>query len=179
VSNSAEFFQAMVLKKMDRAGEIERLRGALHQASFCLRELLPDNADAQMTVRMIANALSASLDDAKASTECCDVPIAGDQRYCPKCGWEARRIPAARPEVSVVADARRSARELAMKMLTEMADHVADNSAALRKYAGEENEARCRELAGTYLRECVSILHMEQKMDDLSAAVDTGETGNG
>lgn len=23
-------------------------------------------------------------------TECCDAPIAGDARYCPKCGWEAR-----------------------------------------------------------------------------------------
>jgi hypothetical protein len=23
-------------------------------------------------------------------TECCEVPIGGDRRFCPKCGWEAR-----------------------------------------------------------------------------------------
>lgn len=26
-------------------------------------------------------------------TECCDVPIRRDQRFCPKCGYEARVIP--------------------------------------------------------------------------------------
>lgn len=34
-------------------------------------------------------------------TECCGVPLAADQRFCPKCGWEARvsdpSAPAVRP----------------------------------------------------------------------------------
>jgi predicted nucleic acid-binding Zn ribbon protein len=25
-------------------------------------------------------------------TECCGVPIAPDQRFCPRCGWECRVI---------------------------------------------------------------------------------------
>lgn len=38
-------------------------QAALRQASFCLRELLPDHPDAQMTVRMIESALAASAPD--------------------------------------------------------------------------------------------------------------------
>jgi hypothetical protein len=48
-----------------RAAEIERLRGAivkqrgaLNQARFCLRELLPDDADAKFTVGIINTALA-------------------------------------------------------------------------------------------------------------------------
>jgi len=26
------------------------------------------------------------------TTECCHVPIASDQRFCPKCGYEARAM---------------------------------------------------------------------------------------
>lgn len=40
-----------------RDAEIARLRAAVSQASFCLRTLLPDDADAQMTVRMLDDAL--------------------------------------------------------------------------------------------------------------------------
>ncbi len=38
-------------------------QAALRQASFCLRELLPNHPDAQMTVRMIESALAASAPD--------------------------------------------------------------------------------------------------------------------
>lgn len=37
--------------------EVERLRSAASQASFCLRTLVPDDADAQMTVRLLNDAL--------------------------------------------------------------------------------------------------------------------------
>lgn len=40
-----------------RDAEIARLRAAASQASFCLRTLLPEDADAQMTVRMLDDAL--------------------------------------------------------------------------------------------------------------------------
>jgi len=33
---------------------------------------------------------SASVPPAELQTECCDVSIATDSRFCPKCGWEAR-----------------------------------------------------------------------------------------
>lgn len=33
------------------------MESALNQASFCLRELLPNDSDAQMTVRLISQAL--------------------------------------------------------------------------------------------------------------------------
>lgn len=39
------------------ADEIERLRAAASQASFCLRTLLPDDPDAVMTVTMLRAAL--------------------------------------------------------------------------------------------------------------------------
>ncbi|MDI3260297.1 MAG: hypothetical protein QJR02_11435 [Sinobacteraceae bacterium] len=41
----------------DAADKIERLRAAASQASFCLRELLPNDPDAQVTVSMLHNAL--------------------------------------------------------------------------------------------------------------------------
>lgn len=44
----------------DMKDDVERLRAACGQASFCLRELLPNDADAQMTVRTIDAALGAS-----------------------------------------------------------------------------------------------------------------------
>lgn len=37
----------------------DRLRAAASQASFCLRTLLPEDAGAQMTVRMLGKALEA------------------------------------------------------------------------------------------------------------------------
>lgn len=37
--------------------EVEKLRAAATQASFCLRELLPNDSDAQMTVRMLRQAM--------------------------------------------------------------------------------------------------------------------------
>ena len=30
-------------------------------------------------------------------TECCDVPIADDERFCSRCGWEARVKPLSSP----------------------------------------------------------------------------------
>lgn len=41
----------------EAADEIERLRAAASQASFCLRTLLPDDPDAVMTVTMLRAAL--------------------------------------------------------------------------------------------------------------------------
>ena len=32
-------------------------------------------------------------------TECCDVPIDYDERFCRKCGWEARVVEATAPGV--------------------------------------------------------------------------------
>lgn len=37
---------------------LEKQRGALNQASFCLRELLPDDYDAKFTVGIINSALA-------------------------------------------------------------------------------------------------------------------------
>ena len=39
--------------------ENDKLRAAASLASFCLRTLLPEDADAQMTVRMLGDALKA------------------------------------------------------------------------------------------------------------------------
>lgn len=44
-------------EEADRA-RIAKMRAALSQASFCIRELLPDDPDAKMTVGIINEALS-------------------------------------------------------------------------------------------------------------------------
>jgi hypothetical protein len=42
----------------DEIMKIEQLKAALNQASFCLRELLPNDSDAIFTVDMINKALN-------------------------------------------------------------------------------------------------------------------------
>lgn len=35
-------------------------------------------------------------------TECCEASILGDQRYCPKCGWECRIKPTAESSAAAI-----------------------------------------------------------------------------
>ena len=35
-------------------------------------------------------------------TECCHAPLEADERFCPKCGWECRAIPALLSEIECV-----------------------------------------------------------------------------
>ncbi len=54
---NADLITEMMRVMPDLLDEVEKLRAAATQASFCLRELLPNDSDAQMTVRMLRQAL--------------------------------------------------------------------------------------------------------------------------
>jgi len=47
-------------------------------------------------------------------------------------------------------------------LVKEKADHARENANALRKYPGQEQEARARELAATYLMEMAQCLSMDE-----------------
>jgi hypothetical protein len=62
-NNSDEdiFISTAINDAIEAMKENQLMRVALHQASFCLRELLPNDADAVMTVEIINMALAPEL----------------------------------------------------------------------------------------------------------------------
>jgi hypothetical protein len=76
-----------------RLRQAEKLRAVADWFVDCKTltlERLPEGLIAAL--RAGADALEAAA-VTQAQTECCDVPIRSDERFCPKCGYEARTIP--------------------------------------------------------------------------------------
>lgn len=57
ISRGEVFYKTKAAEEADRT-RIAKMSAALSQASFCIRELLPDDPDAKMTVGIINEALS-------------------------------------------------------------------------------------------------------------------------
>jgi hypothetical protein len=57
------------------------------------REGRNGNPDKIAEARSCAKAMDRWRTERLTKTECCDEPISGKQRFCPRCGYEARTIP--------------------------------------------------------------------------------------
>lgn len=111
--------------------------------------------------------LDASCEDSVGTELTIDLEVAGDDYQklldlMPEAHPAAPSSPAAANESPV--DSHSSGADARIvKYLLDQAAHIEDNASKLKTFAGSEDEARCRELCASYLRELAALVIMESE----------------